>query len=191
MINSNKILDFIHTENASYSEPRCRHYPLTEAYTLGSKAIHDISTNLDTHVWKAWIKDGWIMLKRGDLSEEIPIIHAGNVTELDIAFDQSARPVIVFVIDGVSYMYRYEKVDYVTVALGKNIKHPRLILDDPIINNTPTSDIILGYTYDGLLCYSLQRDRYEKEYIIGKDKNKILLWRVGITTDGRIGFNWR
>lgn len=175
----------------TFAEPRNRIYPMTESYTLGSKAINDISTDFNTHIWKGYIKNNWFTLNRIDTEDEYPIVETGSVEQLDFTFDQSMRPVIVWVKDGKSFMYRYENTEFTTIELPDKFKCPRIELDRKLRNDTPNSDIILGYCYDGKLCFAQQRDRYEKEYIIVQNPNKHLLWRVGFTSDGRFGFQWR
>ncbi len=57
--------------------------------------------------------------------------------------------------------------------------------------NIPNSDIILGYTRAGNLCYRIQRERFGKEYIIATDPKKTMLWRIGRLVDDRFGYQWR
>ena len=87
--------------------------------------------------------------------------------------------------------YRYENTGFGIVKLPDKVKCPRVELDDKLIANSPTSDIILGYCYEDKLCYAQQRDRYETEYVIARDQDKHLLWKIGFTQDGRFGFQWR
>lgn len=191
MLNFSTSKPFLFTELNTFAEPRNQYYPMTESYTLGSKAINDVSTDSNTHVWKGYIKDNWFIIRRLDLEEEHQIIETGSVEQLDFTFDQAMRPVLVWVKESKSYMYRYESTEFRTVELPDKIRCPRVELDDKLIANSPTSDIILGYCYDGKLCYAQQRDRYETEYVIAIDQDKHLLWKIGFTQDGRFGFQWR
>lgn len=179
------------SKESDFAEPRNQHYSLQESYTLGSAGINDTSMDLNTHIWKGYIKDNWFTLKRIDLSIEHKIIETGSVEQLDFTFDQAMRPVLVWVKDGISWMYRYENTNFHKIQLPQKIQCPRVELDRKLLKDMPQSDIILGYCYDGKLCFAQQRERYQEEYIIGENPNKHLLWRIGHTTDGRFGFLWR
>lgn len=185
--------EFYHWVDQKFREPRNRAYPMMEAWSLGTKAINDVSTDLDTHNWFGWTEEGWFKIKREDLPEEhsIAALPRGKVTQLDFCFDQTARPVAVFVIDGEPHLYYYKDNDFAFEKLHASIKCPRLVLDNYSLSDIGTSDVILGYCHDGKLCYRMQRERYAVEYVIGTDPNKHLLWRIGHMMDGRIGFQWR
>ena len=158
---------------------------------MGSAEIGNAQINTNTHSWHGYIKDGWFVIKREDLNEEHQILELDNITQLDFTFDQAMRPVIVLVKNDKSYLYRYTDDSYSTIELSDKFKCPRVELDDKERKNSSTSDIILGYTYDGKLCYALKLEKFLNEYVIGNNQNKGLLWRIGLTQDGRMGFQWR
>jgi len=185
--------EFYHMADQEFLEPRNRHYPMTEAWSLGTKAINDTSTDLNTHNWFGWVENGWFKIKREDLTEVHDIVELpkGKLTQLDFCFDQTMKPIAVFVIDSETYLYFYRDNTFAFEKLDANIKCPRLVLDNYYLADVGVSDVILGYCYNGKLCYRIQRERYGTEYVIGTDPDKHLLWRIGHMQDGRIGFQWR
>lgn len=185
--------EFYHMHNQKFTAPRDKHYPITEAWSVGTSAINDTSTDLNTHNWFGFVDNGWFKIKREDLSDVHDVVElpSGKVTQIDFCFDQTARPVAVFVINEEAYLYYYKDNAFTLEKLDDTIKCPRLVLDNYNLSDIGISDIILGYCHDGKLCYRIQRERYGKEYVIGTDPNKHLLWRIGHMQDGRIGFQWR
>lgn len=183
---------FVQLDTSVFLAPRDRHYPMTVAWSKGSQAINDVSTDLNTHDWTGYIKDGAVYVRRADLEEEHKLFDWDKeITQLDFCFDQNMRPTVVFVSEMKSYMYAFAMNDFSVIELDATIKSPRIALDNYLLSDIPQSDIILGYTYDGKLCYRVQRERYLKEYHVATDAKKSLLWRIGLMKDGRFGFQWR
>lgn len=191
MIFHPKDTEFYQTQLNSFEYPRNKYYPMTEAWSLGSAELQNAQIETNTHSWHGYIKNGWFALKREDLNEEHQIIELDNVTQLDFTFDQAMRPVVVWVKNDKSFMYRYVDTSYSTIELPSKYKTPRVELDNKLKENSSTSDVILVYTYEGKLCYARQRDKFLQEFVIGNDPTKSLVWRVGTTKDGRFGIQWR
>lgn len=157
---------FIVSEMLSFSEPKNKHYSMNEDWTLGASKIGLGNTDQNTHYWKGEVINGYITLRREDLTELHNILYVGSVSELSFTFDQNMHPVIVYVKNNKSFMYRYDGKDFNLIRLEDKFNHPRVELDHKLIAHSPISDIVLGYTYKGKLCYALQRDKYQKEYVI-------------------------
>lgn len=191
MIFHPKDTEFYKTQLNSFEYPRNKHYPMTEAWALGSAELQNAQIETNTHSWHGYIKNGWFTLKREDLDEEHQILELDGITQLDFTFDQAMRPVVVWVKDDKSFIYRYVDNSYSTTELSDKFKSPRVELDDKLKENASTSDVILVYTYEGKLCYARQRDKFLQEFVIGNDPTKSLVWRVGTTKDGRFGIQWR
>ena len=174
--------------------PSNRHHKMTIAYTQGGPAYADAAQGLTGYVWKAYVDEqDQIIVKREDLDELHVIATKPNITQLDLTIDQNMRPFLVYVVDGKPYYFHFNADDstYSEVALDPSIKFPRCELDMRENHNIPNSDIILGYTRDGNLCYRLQRERFLQEHIIATDQKKTMLWRIGRLVDGRFGYQWR
>ena len=177
-----------------FVEPKCRHHSIKVAYTEGGPEFARADLGLTGYVWKAYVDEqDHIIVKREDLDELHIITERQNITQLDFTIDQNMRPFFTYVADGLPYYYHFNKENstYSEVALDPSIKFPRCELDMRENANIPSSDIILGYTRDGNLCYRIQRERYSKENIIATDQKKTMLWRIGRLVDNRFGYQWR
>ena len=183
--------DFYFSELHKFAYPKNLYHTFLESYCLGGSTLFEVKTNLDTHTWYGYLKSDGIYIKRLDVDTEYKIVEAPNISQLDITFDQSMRPVIVYVSNEKPYIYMYDSKQFTTVPLDERIKYPKIELDNKLLSEISGSDIILGYTYEGKLCYRMQRDRFLKEYIIGNNPSKTIVQKMGITKDGRFGFQWR
>lgn len=177
-----------------FTDPKRRHHKMTVAYTQGGSTLANASFGLTGYVWKAYI-DGSnnVIVKREDQDELHIITSKSGITQLDFTFDQNMRPFLTYVADSFPYYLHFnaDTSTYGEVALDTYIKFPRCELDMREDYNISDSDIILGYTYAGNLCYRLQRERFSEEHIIATDPKKTMLWRVGVLEDGRFGYQWR
>ncbi len=182
---------FYATKLVDLVSPKNRDYPMWEASSLGSKEINDVSTDLDTHVWLGYVKGEEFYIRREDLAEEHMLFTYSGIEQVDFTFDQTMRPVAVFVSQGLPYIYSFRDTKFEITGLDTSINFPRLDLDSKKLTTLSDSDIILGYVNEGKLCYRMQRDRYTIEYVIANDPTKSMLWRIGQTVDGRFGFHWR
>lgn len=177
-----------------FIDPLRRHHKMTVAYTIGGPVLSDASAGLLGYVWKAFVdKDDRVIVKREDQDTTHVITTRAGITQLDFTIDQNMRPFLTYVVEGLPYYYHFDADDstYSEVALDESIKFPRCELDMRENHNIPHSDIILGYTREGNLCYRIQRERFKKEHIIAVDQKKTMLWRIGRLVDNRFGYQWR
>lgn len=177
-----------------FEDPKRRHHKMTVAYTQGGPVLADASLGLTGYVWKAYIDAAnRVIVKREDEATEHVIFVKSSISQLDLTIDQNMRPFLCYVVNGLPYYYHFNAEDstYSEVALDPSIKFPRCELDMRENHNIPSSDIILGYTRAGNLCFRIQRERYEREHIIATDPKKTMLWRIGRLVDNRFGYQWR
>ena len=179
------------TKLAEFLPPRNRHYPMDIAYCEAGPTMTKAEDGMLGYVWKAFFRGNEICVKREDLDEIHVITTKENITQLDITFDQTMRPFLCYVKGGLPYYYHFNKDDnsYSEVALDPTVTFPRCALDMPY--DIPNSDIYIGYTRNGNLCYRIQRERFTKEYILATIPHKSMVWRIGRTKDGRFGYQWR
>ena len=164
---------------------------MTEAYCEAGPTITNAEDGILGYVWKAWIDGRKLCIKREDLEEVHIITEQDNVTQIDIAFDQTMRPFLCYVKDNLPYYYHFNQEDssYSEVALDPTVTFPRCALDMPY--DIPNSDIYIGYHNNGRLCYRIQRERFTKEHELATLPHKSMVWRIGVTRDGRFGYQWR
>lgn len=173
--------------------PKNLHHAMTIAYTEAGPKLTDTQYGLTGYIWKAFVRGNQIVLQRIDLSEEHIMVTKDNITQVDVTFDQTMRPFIVYVADNQAYYLHYNKTtfNYEEVTLPSNVTFPRCELDMRNPDEIPFSDIILGYINGNNLCYALQRERFTVEHVIATDSKKSMLWRIGRLVDGRFGYQWR
>lgn len=181
----------IMTKLAEFLPPRNRHYPMDIAYCEAGPTMTKAEDGMLGYVWKAFLRGNEICIKREDLDEIHVITTKENITQLDITFDQTMRPFLCYVKDGLPYYYHFNKDDssYSEVALDPTVTFPRCALDMPY--DISKSDIYIGYSRDGNLCYRIQHERFTKEHILATIPTKSMVWRIGRTKGGRFGYQWR
>lgn len=179
------------TKLAEFLPPRNRHYPMDIAYCEAGPTMTKADDGMLGYVWKAFLRGNEICVKREDLDEIHVIATKENITQLDITFDQTMRPFLCYVKDGLPYYYHFNKDDssYSEVALDPTVTFPRCALDMPY--DISKSDIYIGYNRNGNLCYRIQRERFTREYILATIPTKSMVWRIGHTKGGRFGYQWR
>lgn len=180
---------------ANFLAPKSYHHGMLEAYSDGGPVIANVDAGLTGYVWHAYVEGDKVYLNREDTPTAEPqvLLTRAGITQIDLTFDQTMRPFLAFVASGKPYYLSFsgDTSTYTTVKLPDTVVSPRCEIDYRDILDIPRSDIILGYTNAGNLCYRLQRERFLKEHKIAKDPKKTLLWRIGRLTDGRFGYLWR
>lgn len=176
-----------------FKSPKDRYHEMIVAYTEGGAVLADVTQGMSGYIWHCYLDNNNIYLKREDLDTTYLITTKENVSQLDVTFDQSMRPFICYVADDLPYYYHFNTDSnvYSEVPLDPSIKFPRCELDTRDEYLIHQSDIILGYTREGNLCYRLQRERFLQEYLIATNPNKSMLWRIGRTKDNRFAYQWR
>lgn len=131
----------------------------------GPVAFNDATQGLNYQVWVAWVAGSTIYVQRESGGAITPMITGlTNVTDVALAFDQNAAPVIAYADSGVTSLWWY---DYsipgrrTTVFTGAT--SPRLCLDDKRASQTGNSDILFFYVKPGSIRYVQQRDLYGVE----------------------------
>lgn len=116
-----------------------------------------------------------------------------KIDQLDFTFDQNNHPFFVIVSNGKPYYYHFnrETSKFGLVELPSYAMYPRCEIDFRIASKTPESDIIIGYTYKGKLCYLVQRELFRTEHVAAEDSKKTMLWRMGMTVGNKFAYLWR
>lgn len=169
------------------------------AYSIGPIADGDVSGGARARVWRVRAvnneiaNNGEVFLARANDSNdgwdaEISLFtYAGSVTEVDLAFEQAARPVVSLEIAGAIWLFWFDPIpaDFALDNLTAG-RTPRLLLDDLVDSNN--SDVLLFYINNNKIQYRQQRDRYATAYdtpVTGVGDN-YYLEDTFRTTDNRI-----
>jgi hypothetical protein len=116
--------------------------------------------------WEVFInEDGFITIRSGEAEHEL--YHTPEARELTLTFDQNMNPMVAWMAGDVLYYRWYDPVseDYsVDTIAGRS---PFLTHDDKRKESVAlgTTDILLFYIKGSTLCYRVQRDRYQIEYV--------------------------
>jgi hypothetical protein len=134
----------------------------------GPVAIQDTSQGLGARLWQIRVLDGLNMaLSAPGVAESVWYTHTQPISEISLAFDQNARPVVAFVDEvGGAYLRWFDPVPnaIVNTNISSYARSPRVTLDDNRPLNLTNSDVILGYVRGGIVRYRRQRDRFMDEY---------------------------
>ena len=155
----------------------------------GGVAISDSSEGLNTTSWYAYIS-GDDAIVGFDVPSEYVVLTSAGISSVSIAFDRNMRLNIAYEAGGVSYFRWYDALtasDVTDVLTG--CRSPRLTHDDKRDISDSTADILCCYLKGDSLCYRLQRDRYDTEYVLYTAlPTTVRLRNVGMTTNNRIKF---
>lgn len=163
------------SDNASSSKrPDALSFDYLLAYALGPVAVGVVTEGAAAYVWRIRADNtthklylcreldaGW--------DTEIELFNysfVGDVTEIDLAFEQAARAVVCLSTATNVWLYWFDPTllptaDFVLEDFGLG-RTPRLLLDNPA--DTTDSDVLFFYILDGTgIVYRTQRDRYETQ----------------------------
>ncbi len=180
---------------ASYAGARALSVTKTVDYEDGGKDIQDVTEGLLYQRWRARLfragtVDSYVMLDAPTVPEFIEL-ELPNMTEVSFSFDQSMRPAIAFVQEGIAKLWWYDTIEssMVITEIGEGIITPRITYDDKRYLGSwgySTSDLILGYVLNDNLYMRMQRDRFEVEYLLAEDVKP--LRKIGFSRKLRLQF---
>lgn len=160
-------------------------------YEDGGIAIQDPSAGLLYQAWRARLINDKVWVDAPN-TEEFVMFSAPGMTEISLTFDQSMRPALAYVQDGVSKIWWYDSgVDRMEITeIGTGIITPRITLDDKRViasGNNQNNDIILAYVRNEKLCYRQQRERFLVERVLASGIKTGLI-KVGLNRQLRLQF---
>lgn len=188
------LLDNIQVKHTNeFAAPKDKHYSMQEGWSLGSAVLN--TTGPRTYYWRAFIEGNKVKVQREDSSSSqdvYAIPNGSKIQQLDLTFDANMQTFLAIVMDSKPYYYGFDANanTYAMKSLDPDITYPRCDYD----NNPDISkaDVILGYMRPGgKLYYTLQRERFLTERLVKTDPQKSMLWRCGLSKDGRLAFQWR
>lgn len=135
----------------------------------GPVAIQDPSRGLQVKLWqmRTTLDDGALRVSSAGVPEFAWYVHTHVVRHVSLAFDQNARPVVVFTDElGRSFIRWFdpEVNEIVTQDISSFATTPCVTLDEARSFNLHNSDVILGYVRAGFVRYRRQRDRFQDEF---------------------------
>lgn len=180
---------------ASYVGARALSVTKTVDYEDGGKDIQDVSEGLLYQRWRARLfragtVDSYVMLDAPTVSEFIALEQM-NMTEVSFSFDQSMRPAIAFVQEGVAKLWWYDSaIPGMTITeIGEGIITPRITYDDKRRLGSmeySISDLVLGYVLENNLYIRIQRDRFTIPYLLAEGVSPLI--KIGFSRELRLQF---
>lgn len=143
-----------------------------EDWEEGGIGLSDGSQGLQYQVWHLSVQGAgpttsvWVDAPNTPLTK---LFDLPNVTWARLSFDQNMHPVIAFVANGSPGFWWFDPLIPGTVftSLPSTVITPCVTMDDKrrqqiIAGN---SDVVMAYINNNNLCFRLQRDRYNVEYV--------------------------
>lgn len=161
----------------------------TEGYEYGPSSLYNTDSDLTSTLWKYSYLNNKVIMSVDGSGVDVELEEILYATDISVAFNQSAQPVIAYAAGGVTYLKWFDTTSqsYIVTDLGLGLSSPRIVLDikDKKSNQ---SDVILFYFRNSqTLCARYQRDRYATEYVL-KSTTPHRIIRVGMNIINRIQF---
>lgn len=137
------------------------------SYHWGPVQVQDTSQGLLVKLWTLRAEGGAAVLSAPGSPPETLFTRGGDIDNVNLAFDQNARPCVCFEEEGGgAYLWWYDPVpsELVFMPIPGDAVSPRITMDDARQFNIGNSDVILGYVRSGVVRYRRQRDRFQDEY---------------------------
>lgn len=164
--------------------------PYTDTCDFEEGPIHlqDPSQGLQYQIWRARIVADTVYITSAT-KPETPVITVRGIQEVSLAFDQNARYVVLYLVQGNMWLYWHDPAiqQYTHTLLETGVISPRASLDDKREMQRDNSEIILAYVKDGNLYYRGQRDRYQIPHLLQTGVAGRLM-RVGMNANYRLQF---
>lgn len=177
------------TFRADFRPPRDVEKPLLVAYERGGEGIDQVQRGLDFQNWTATCDGTTVSLLADNGATDTPYVGT-NITEIDLAFDQSMRPQLALMEDGNCRLWYWDTVGgaYATLDIPGGVD-PRCTLDDHRQITAAFNDVLFFYRIGNNLYMRKQRERFETEYLLSTVARA--LNRVGLGVNLRMQFDAR
>lgn len=176
--------------SSGFDEPVSRRtIPLVD-YEMGGVAIGDANQGLMVKLWTLE-SNGEVVRIFADDVPAVDLFTRTGITQVALAFDQSMRPHVAFVQDGVTWLWWYDSaVGAMVFSAFVGASTPRLTLDEKRTPLLANSDVIFAYIRANNLYYRQQRDRFQNEYLLASAVNAQLV-AIGMNRGYRLQFRLR
>lgn len=176
----------------TYLEPDETDDALLESFESGGVAISDASQGRLVQTWRAWVDGGGTSIKvspiSGDPVTEL-VTGGANITSVSLAWDSNMVPTICYCENAVFKLRWFNTVtNSIQTDSFEGVNSGLVATDDKRESQEGASDVIFGYTLDGVLYYRQQRDRYLVAYAVGLCLDRKLV-RMGMNTKLRFQFH--
>lgn len=161
-----------------------RNAPLID-FEMGGAALNSSSVNLQEFLWTAECREDVIYVYREGVSE-VPVLTDTGITQIALAFDQTMRPHLAYVANGVSKFYWFDTLaNAMTTMVLDGATTPRLCMDEKRQYYTNMSDVLLFYKKGIDVVARAQRERFLIEHVVDTGIPGDLI-TVGMNSENRL-----
>jgi hypothetical protein len=150
----------------------------------GSLELGVGDTGINAGDWTGRV-DAGVLVITSPLGVETSVISVGVIESITFAFDRTMRPTVCWntKLNG-AYLYWFNSLSaaYETLHLP-TVRNAMVAHDDTRDWSSASSDVLLAYQVEDLVCYRQQRDRYQIEYVIAVGIEKPNIKKFGMCTD--------
>jgi hypothetical protein len=164
-----------------------------EDFEIGPASLTDLSKGLMFKPWRVWTDGLSAFLAPVDNQSNPNLLFSDiNIREVSFAFDQLARPQVVYISDTTCKFWFFDStISAQNTMVIPGATSPILTLDDKRVKSASTSDVLLFYIKAGALFYRQQRERYEIERnLMTLPGNVKRLVSAGMSTSNRLQVNY-
>ena len=161
-------------------------------YERGGVALNDSSQGLSVQLWSTAYEDD-VVYAVEESGARHALFSRPGITELSLAFYQSAAPFVAFADAGGATFWwfnpntaQHEFFPY----LPPTISGIRCTLDDSRPLSATTNDIVVAYLRNGNLCARVQRENFANEKVLAENAGSRLI-QLGMNTVLRLQFRAR
>ena len=166
-------------------------------WELGGIGLSDPSQGLMVQAWELnvlGVTTGTGIYVSAPNTPSTLLFNYPNITWARLAFDQNMRPVVSFMAGGLPYFYWWNPLipGNTVTSLPTTIINPCVTMDDKRARESllGLNDVVMAYINGTNLCYRLERDRYNTEYVWYANISDILanpyVNRIGMTENLRL-----
>ncbi len=158
-------------------------------YELGPISLSNTSEGLAYQIWKIWVNgDDIIVSPEADTLNQTILFSETGITEVSLAFDQLAKPLVSYLVGGVCKLWWFNPLtSLIENRIFGPYVTPLLTMDDKRPLFSSSSDVIFVYIRDGAIYFRIQRDRFDIEYMAAVlPVGTSALRKLGMTTINRL-----
>lgn len=150
-------------------------------WELGGIALNDASEGLLHQLWHFTLEidpdtgEGSVYVEAPEVAKTL-LFFGMDISEIAGCFDQNMNPFVAYTQGGLPKIYWYDSTvpGQIHTTLASGAIDLRCSLDEKRFYGVAESDIILSYIRDGELIITYQRDRYEVEYVLAENVERLI-----------------
>jgi hypothetical protein len=153
---------------ADFLDPHARSLkdPLID-YAKGGIALNDPSEGLNYQVWRAYVTDEGVWVRRDGIDDSQLVIAGENIDYVSLSFDQNMNPAISYRQADIVKLYWFDTVASAMVTTEYPMASVGCLVHDDVRDSrvqNGKSDILFFTVENDMIQHRRQRDRYSTLY---------------------------